>query len=126
MAGRMGSCRPRRTRTQETPMRRGSVYWINLEPAAPPELGKVRPGIIVSNTIQNERLDSVVVVPLSSRAPEIWPLRLHVELRDMKSSYVVIPGIRQVSKTRLHQLIAQTSAALMARIDEALAIYLGD
>ena len=107
-------------------MRRGSAYWINLEPAASPELGKVRPGIIVSNTIQNERLDSVVVVPLSSRAPEIWPLRLHVELHDLKTSYAVIPGIRQVSKTRLHQLIAQMPAALMARVDEALAIYLGD
>jgi hypothetical protein len=44
----------------------------------------------------------------------------------MKSFYAVIPRIRQVSKTRLHQLMAQTSVAMMARIDEALAIYLGD
>ncbi len=107
-------------------MRRGSAYWINLEPASPPELGKVRPGIIVSNTTQNERLDSVVVVPLSSRAPEIWPLRLTAELRGMPRSYVVIPGIRQVSKTRLHELIAQAPRPLMERIDEALALYLGD
>ena len=107
-------------------MRRGGAYWINLEPAAPPELGKVRPGIIVSNTTQNEHLDSVVIVPLSTRAPEIWPLRLRVELRGVKNSYAVIPGIRQVSKTRLHELIAPVSATLMVRIDEALAIYLGD
>jgi mRNA-degrading endonuclease toxin of MazEF toxin-antitoxin module len=107
-------------------MRRGSAYWINLEPAAPPELGKVRPGIIVSNTLQNERLDSVVVVPLSTRAPEIWPLRLRVALRGAKTSYVVIPGIRQVSKTRLHEPVAQVPGSTMSRIDEALAIYLGD
>jgi len=107
-------------------MRRGGVYWINLEPAAPPELGKVRPGIVVSNTIQNERLDSVVVVPLSTRAPEIWPLRLRVLVRGMKTSFAVIPGIRQVSKTRLHELIAQTAPTVMARVDEALALYLGD
>ena len=107
-------------------MRRGSVYWINLEPAAPPKLGKVRPGIVVSNTIQNERLDSLVVVPLSTRAPEIWPLRLRVPVRGMKTSFAVIPGIRQVSKTRLHELIAQTAPMVMARVDEALALYLGD
>jgi len=81
-------------------VKRGSAYWINLEPSSPPELGKVRPGIVVSNSIQNERLDSVVIVPLSSRAPEIWPLGFRVELPGMKASYAVIPGIRQVSKSR--------------------------
>jgi mRNA-degrading endonuclease toxin of MazEF toxin-antitoxin module len=107
-------------------MRRGSVYWVNLEPTTPPELGKVRPGVVVSNTVQNERLDSVVVVPLSTRAPEIWPLRFKAQVRGLKSSYVVIPGVRQVSKTRLHELAAQAPTSVMTRIDEALALYLGD
>jgi mRNA-degrading endonuclease toxin of MazEF toxin-antitoxin module len=107
-------------------LRRGAAYWINLEPADPPELGKVRPAIVVSNAIYNERLDSVVVVPLSSRAPEIWPLRLCIELRGMKTSYAVIPGVRQVSKARLHQSIGQATETIMARIGEALALYLGE
>lgn len=126
MAGRMGQRRPGTAAKAEAPVRRGSAYWINLEPASPPELGKVRPAIVVSNSIQNERLDSVVVVPLSSRAPEIWPLRLRVDLQGMKTSYVVIPGIRQISKLRLHELIGQTPVASMARIGRALALYLGD
>ncbi len=107
-------------------MRRGSVYWINLEPAAPPELGKVRPGIIVSNTIQNERLDSVVVVPLSTRAPEIWPLRVPLDIRGLRSSFAVIPGIRQVSKARLHELIAQAPPESVGRLGAALGAYLSD
>ena len=82
-------------------MKRGRAYGINLEPSSPPERGKVRPGIVVSNSIQNERLDSVVIVPLSSRAPEIWPLRFRLELPGMNASYAVIPGIRQMSKSRL-------------------------
>jgi mRNA interferase MazF len=107
-------------------MRRGSVYWINLEPASPPELGKVRPAIIVSNSVYNERLESVVVVPLSTRAPEIWPLRLRVAAPGLQASFAVIPGIRQVSTARLHELIGQTTAAVMARLNEAIALYLGD
>lgn len=126
MAGGVGSCGSGNPSNSEASMRRGSAYWINLEPSSPPELGKVRPGIIVSNTSQNERLDSVVVVPLSSRAPEIWPLRLRIEVSQLRASYVVIPGLRQVSKTRLHELIAQTPAIFMASIDEALAAYLRD
>jgi mRNA-degrading endonuclease toxin of MazEF toxin-antitoxin module len=107
-------------------VKRGTTYWINLEASTPPELGKVRPGIVVSNSIQNERLDSVVIVPLSSRAPEIWPLRLRVDLRGMKTSYAVIPGIRQVSKARLQDPIGETPAEAMTRIGEAVVLYLGD
>lgn len=107
-------------------MKRGSIYWINLEPATPPELNKVRPAIVVSNSIYNERLDSIVVVPLSTRAPEIWPLRLRLQVPGMKASFVVIPGVRQASKARLHELIGQVPAAAMARISEALALYLGE
>ena len=107
-------------------MKRGSAYWINLEPSSPPEMGKMRPGIVVSNSVQNEHLDSVVVVPLSSRAPEIWPLRLEVNLPGLKKSYAVIPGIRQVSKSRLHQSIGSVPASLMERISEALTRYLED
>jgi mRNA interferase MazF len=107
-------------------VKRGAAYWINLESATPPEIAKVRPAIVVSHSIQNEHLDSVVVVPLSSRAPEIWPLRVRVDLRGMKASFAVIPGIRQVSKTRLRDAIGQMPAETMARIGEALGLYLGD
>jgi mRNA interferase MazF len=122
----MGRRRSGASAEAETALKRGSVYWINLEPASPPELGKIRPAIVVSHSVYNDRLDSVVVVPLSSRAPEIWPLRLAVEVRGMKTSYVVIPGIRQVGKARLHELVAQAPSAAMARIAEALAVYLGE
>jgi mRNA interferase MazF len=107
-------------------VRRGSVYWINLEPASPPELGKVRPGIIVSNTAQNERLDSVVVIPLSGRAPEIWPLRLALRVSGLRESFAVVPGIRQVSKARLHEMVAQAPVDAVERLTVALTVYLGD
>jgi mRNA interferase MazF len=107
-------------------MNPGSVYGINLEPSQPPELGKVRPAIIVSNAIYNERLDSVVVIPLSTRAPEIWPLRLRVVAPGLKASFAIVPGIRQVSKGRLHELIGVLAADPLARLREAVALYLGD
>jgi mRNA interferase MazF len=107
-------------------MRRGSVYWINLEPATPPELGKIRPAIILSSTAYNERLESVVVVPLSTRAPEIWPLRLEVSGSGIKRSFAVVPGIRQVSTARLHEQIGRATDAVLARLIEAVALYLGE
>jgi len=48
-----------------------------------------------------------------------------VELGGMKTSYAVVPGIRQVSKSRLQELIGAASPDAMVRIGEALTLYLG-
>lgn len=107
-------------------MKRGTILWINLEDARPPELGKTRPGILVSNSEHNAHLETVVAVPLSTQAPEVWPLRLKLKLAGQKISYVVLPGIRQVKKTRLLDVIEIAPAEFMHTLDRALRAYLSD
>ncbi len=107
-------------------MNRGAIYWINLEDATPPEFGKTRPAVIVSNTDQNEILKTVVVIPFSSQSPEIWPLRIPFTLNKLKKSYAVIPGIRQVAKERLYQFIDVLDGKKLDILDEALQLYLSD
>lgn len=107
-------------------MKRGSLYWINLEPTKPPEFGKIRPGLVISNSEQNAILSTVVIVPISSKAPEIWPLRIGFKMAGAKESFVVLPGIRQVSKARLQEMIGMAPALLLAKLDEALQVYLQD
>ncbi len=87
-------------------------------------MGKVRPGIIVSGTPHNEVLDTVVVVPTSSVAPEILPLRLSVGTFAGKEGYAVIPGIRQVRKGRLRGAIGQPSNEHLSALDDCLEAYL--
>jgi mRNA-degrading endonuclease toxin of MazEF toxin-antitoxin module len=105
-------------------MKRGTVVWVDLNDATPPELGKVRPGIVVSGTAHNEILNSVVVVPTSSLAPEIWPLRLAVGHFAGKESFAVIPGVRRVRKGRLRGELCELSAETLAALDECLEAYL--
>ncbi|MFZ4734145.1 MAG: type II toxin-antitoxin system PemK/MazF family toxin [Pirellulales bacterium] len=105
-------------------MKRGSIYWVNLGATRPPEFGKTRPGLVISNSIQNEVLDSVVVVPLSTAPGEIWPLRLHVPGYPGAASFAVLPGLRQVAKQRLVEFITAASPEWMRRLDEALTLYL--
>ena len=107
-------------------MTRGSLFWINLGAASPPEFGKTRPGLIVSNTAQNGILDSVVVVPLSTIDGEFWPLHIRTDDVRGKAAFAVLPGIRQVSKARLTDFIGVATSTFMERLDEALALYLGD
>ena len=105
---------------------RGSLFWINLGDTSPPEFGKTRPGLVVSNTAHNEVLDSVVVVPLSTIGDEVWPLRISTDDIRGKMSFAVLPGIRQVSKARLAGFIGVASSPFMERLDAAMALYLGD
>lgn len=105
-------------------MKRGTVVWVDLSDTHPPEMGKVRPGIVVSGTVHNEVLNTVVVVPASSLAPEIWPLRLAVGKFAGKDNFAVIPGIRQVRKGRLRGVLGQLSYEHLAALDECLDAYL--
>ena len=73
--------------------------WVDVSDTQPPEMGKVRPGIIVSGTAHNEVLHTVVVVPTSTIPPGIRPLRLAVGGFEGQGSFAVIPGIRRVSKS---------------------------
>ena len=107
-------------------MKRGTVLWVNLSDAHPPEMGKVRPAVVLSNSTLNTRLDTVVVVPLSTQAGEIWPLRVKVAAGGRRPSFAVLPGLRQVARARCLDTIATLSPADLRRIDQAAAEYLSD
>jgi mRNA interferase MazF len=108
-------------------MTRGTVYWVNLEDTSPPEFGKIRPGVLVSNSEQNSILTTVAIIPISTRPPEIWPLRLKLPpMPGLKTGFAVIPGIRQVSKKRLLDEIGLLPDESLAGIGKALSAYLGE
>ena len=102
-------------------MNRGAVIWVDLSDAMPPQMGKRRPAVVVSNSVQNQVLDTVVAVPVSSQAPEIHPLRLRLNLVALKrASYAVIPGLRQIKKSRILSQAGNASSKDLARLDGAI------
>lgn len=109
-------------------MTRGSILWVNLEDADPPEMGKTRPAVVVSNSEQNAMLDTVVVIPLSTRPPAIWPLRIELSGASArrKKSYAIVPGIRQVDKRRLLGSLGRAPDDFLRELSQALHTYLGE
>jgi mRNA-degrading endonuclease toxin of MazEF toxin-antitoxin module len=105
-------------------MKRGAIVWIDLSDTAPPEMGKVRPAIVVSGEAHNIRHNTLAVVPTSSVPPEIWPLRLAIGAVAGKESFAVIPGIRQVRKGRLRGEIGRLSDDKLQALDACLLAYL--
>lgn len=107
-------------------MTRGAIVWVNLEDVHPPEFGKTRPAIVVSNTVQNEILNTVVVVPLSAQPPELWPLRIQLDTSTLdRQSFAVVPGIRQVDKTRLLEVAGHVADGWMGKLAGAMKAYFG-
>jgi mRNA-degrading endonuclease toxin of MazEF toxin-antitoxin module len=100
---------------------RGSIIWVNLEDTHPPEMGKTRPAIVVSNSEQNQVLNTIVVIPLSSRAPAIWPLRVEVPASstNRKKSFAIIPAIHRAAvATKTPQHIRAQDRALLLHIGQ--------
>ena len=105
-------------------MKRGTVVWVDLSDTEPPEMGKVRPAVVVSGSSHNEILNTVVVVPTSSLPPEILPLRMSVGKFADKDGYAIVPGIRQVRKGRLRGTLGELSAESMTALDACIHAYL--
>ncbi len=107
-------------------MKRGTILWVNLSDVHPPEMDKVRLAVVLSGSVFNMRLNTVVVVPLSTQTGEIWPLRVKVSTGAKKASFAVIPGIRQTAKGRLLDVLGSLSPGDLERIERAVCEYLSD
>ncbi len=108
-------------------LNRGDIYLVNFNPAKGGEMGKLRPAIIISNTTDNEILETVIVVPLSTVIEkEALPYRFLVSKRDAleKDSDACINEIRSLSKQRLKEKLATLYTEELVIIENALCAIL--
>ena len=91
-------------------LRRGDICLVNFNPAKGAEIGKLRLAIVMSEEEDNEVLDTVIVIPLSTViAPDSMPYRFHIAAREklQKKSDACINEIRALSKTRIKEKLAR-------------------
>jgi mRNA interferase MazF len=81
------------------PVRRGEVYWVNLDPTIGSETRKTRPALVISPDDMNAALPRVIVAPLTSKGQ---PLGCRPELRFKgKRARILLDQLRAVDKRRL-------------------------
>ena len=81
-------------------LRRGEIYWVNLDPTIGSEIRKKRPCVLIGSTPIIEARRTVVVVPLSSAGKPRPPLAIQVNCLDQRV-VAVCDQIRAVDKGRL-------------------------
>ena len=82
-------------------VKRGEVYWVNLDPTMGSEIRKTRPGLVVSPDDMNRALPRVVIAPLTSAGQ---PLGCRPEVRFKgKRARILLDQVRAVDRKRLGQ-----------------------
>ena len=99
---------------------RGDIHWADLNPVIGSEQGGLRPVLILSHNVFNQRSGTVIALAITSQ-PQRAGFPLTMELGDNelpKKSWVKISQIRTLSIKRIGKKIAKTS-------DEELALIIG-
>lgn len=80
-------------------VKRGEVYWIELDPTIGSEIRKTRPCLIVSPDDMNGALPRVIIAPITSKGQ---PLGCRPEvLFNGKKARILLDQVRSVDKKRL-------------------------
>ena len=80
-------------------VKRGDVYWVNLDPTVGTEIRKTRPALVVSPDDMNAVLPRVIIAPLTSAGQ---PLGCRPEYHfDGKPARILLDQLRSVDKRRL-------------------------
>ncbi len=102
---------------------RGDVVLVNFNPAKGGEMGKLRPAIILSDKDDNEILETVIVIPLSTRIEaDALPYRYLIHKRDklLKDCDACMYEIRALSKTRVKERLSVLTDKELQIVQESL------
>jgi mRNA interferase MazF len=101
---------------------RGNIYWADLNPVIGSEQGGLRPVLVLSHNVFNERSGTVIAVALTSQPQRAgFPLTLELAEKNLpKKSWVKISQIRTLSIKRIGKKIATASDEELSLIIEGL------
>jgi mRNA interferase MazF len=109
-------------------IRRGDMFYANLNPVIGSEQGDFRPVLIVQNNTGNTHSPTVVVVPIT-RNLQKSRLPTHVTIPQScgleSDSLALAEQIRTIDRSRLSDYIGHIGGNVQAEIDNALSVCVG-
>lgn len=110
-------------------IKRGDVFYVNLDPTKGSEQAGVRPVLVVQNDVGNEYAPTVIIAPLTTRAfTKRYPTNVNITKGTAglpEDSTVLLSQIRTIDKSRLERKLGHLPPALMRLVDEATKVSLG-
>ncbi len=110
-------------------MKRGEIYYANLEPAIGSEANKKRPVLIISNDANNKASATITILPITSNTNKVYPFEVLLSAKKVglsKASKVQCQQVRTISKSRiLASVIGKVETETLHRIEASLKLHLG-
>ena len=106
---------------------RGDIRWADLNPVRGREQAGLRPVLILSHDIFNERSGTIIAVAITSQPQRAgFPLTLELKTEDLpKRSWVKISQIQTLSVERIGKMIGKASPEELDRVIEGLNEIIG-
>lgn len=107
---------------------RGEIRWADLNPVRGHEQAGMRPVLVLSHDIFNERSGTVIAVALTSQQPKAgYPLTIESKAAGLtKRSWIKMSQIRTLAVERISRRIGQASPEELARVVEGLNEIIGE
>lgn len=107
----------------DTPIKRGDIWWVSLDPTQGSEIKKTRPCVVLTHDTMNRLRRTVIVVPLSTAAKPHPPITIPVSCQGM-SAVAVVDQIRAVAKHRLKSKLETLSPDELDEVCQAVSSIL--
>lgn len=107
-------------------IKRGDIFYADLDPVVGSEQGGIRPVLVVQNNVGNKHSPTVIVVPISSVRKKNLPVHIQISCSELpKNSTVLAEQIRTIDRCRLQKYVGSLDREFMKEIDRILKISIG-
>lgn len=110
-------------------IKRGDIYYADLNPVVGSEQGGIRPVLIIQNNIGNQFSPTVIVAAITSRKDKTnIPTHISLSLKKSglpKESVILMEQIRTIDKHRLIKYAGHIGNDMLKRVDQAVKISFG-
>ena len=111
------------------PVKRGDLFWVDLNPIKGSEQAGRRPILVIQNDIGNEFASTVIVAPLTTKVfTKNYPTNVRIPkgVAGLKeTSTVLLSQIRTIDQSRLERRIGHLPGSYLRQVNRAISVSLG-
>ncbi|MEN8221365.1 MAG: type II toxin-antitoxin system PemK/MazF family toxin [Pseudomonadota bacterium] len=109
-------------------MKRGEIYYADLNPSVGDEIKNARPVLIISNDNNNKMSNTITVLPITKNVARVYPFEVFLDKQEtglLHDSKAQAHQIRTISKQRVNSSVkGRVNAATLQRVEMAMKIHL--
>lgn len=110
-------------------IKRGEIYFVNLDPVVGSEQGGTRPVLIIQNNVGNKFSSTTIIAAAITSKTAKSSLPTHITLKNVagldRDSLLLLEQVKTIDRSRIKGYIGTLDDKTMENVNKALCISLG-